>query len=180
MQLQTLFFQTWTWPALLPLRGLEAELRLASQPTAEGILATAKDADALLVTYAKINADMIREMKKCKIISRFGIGVDNVDIEAATRQGIVATKVPDYCIDEVSWTTPWRCFFLSSAKFHFSSARAHAGRWEMPAVVPDPPLARHGSGPRRFRTDTATRRAAESQVVRHAALWRQIRSCRSR
>ena len=45
----------------------------------------ARDADALLVTYAKINADMIREMKKCKIISRFGIGVDNVDLEAATR-----------------------------------------------------------------------------------------------
>ncbi len=45
---------------------------------------------------------MIRAMTKCKIISRFGIGVDNVDIEAATTKGIVVTKVPDYCIDEVS------------------------------------------------------------------------------
>jgi hypothetical protein len=40
-----------------------AELRLASQPTPDAIVAAAKDADALLVTYAKINADMIREMK---------------------------------------------------------------------------------------------------------------------
>jgi D-3-phosphoglycerate dehydrogenase / 2-oxoglutarate reductase len=112
-----------------------AELRLASQPTPEGIVAAAKEADALLVTYAKINADMIREMKRCKIISRFGIGVDNVDIEAATRQGIVVTKVPDYCIDEVSDHA--MALLLSLVrKIPFSSARAHAGRWEMPAVTP--------------------------------------------
>jgi D-3-phosphoglycerate dehydrogenase len=112
-----------------------AELRMASQPTPEGIVAAARDADALLVTYAKINADMIREMKKCKIISRFGIGVDNVDIEAATRQGIVVTKVPDYCIDEVSDHA--MALLLSLVrKIPFSSARAHAGRWEMPAVTP--------------------------------------------
>jgi D-3-phosphoglycerate dehydrogenase len=112
-----------------------AELRLASQPTPEGIVAAAKEADALLVTYAKINADMIREMKKCKIISRFGIGVDNVDIEAATRAGIVVTKVPDYCIDEVSDHA--MALLLSLVrKIPFSSARAHAGRWEMPAVTP--------------------------------------------
>ena len=112
-----------------------AELRLASQPTPEGILAAAKEADALLVTYAKINADMIREMKKCKIISRFGIGVDNVDIEAATRAGIVVTKVPDYCIDEVSDHA--MALLLSLVrKIPFSSARVHAGRWEMPAVTP--------------------------------------------
>jgi len=112
-----------------------AELRLASQATPEGIMAAAREADALLVTYAKINADMIREMKKCKIISRFGIGVDNVDIEAATRAGIVVTKVPDYCIDEVSDHA--MALLLSLVrKIPFSSARAHAGRWEMPAVTP--------------------------------------------
>jgi D-3-phosphoglycerate dehydrogenase len=112
-----------------------AELRLASQPTPEGIVAAAREADALLVTYAKINADMIREMKKCKIISRFGIGVYNVDIEAATRAGIVVTKVPDYCIDEVSDHA--MALLLSLVrKIPFSSARAHAGRWEMPAVTP--------------------------------------------
>ena len=43
------------------------------------------DADALLATYAKITADMIRQMKRCRIISRFGIGVDNVDIRRGHR-----------------------------------------------------------------------------------------------
>ena len=112
-----------------------AELRLASQATPEGIVAAAREADAVLVTYAKITADMIREMKKCRIISRFGIGVDNVDIEASTRAGIVVTKVPDYCIDEVSDHA--MALLLSLVrKIPFSSARAHAGRWEMPAVAP--------------------------------------------
>jgi D-3-phosphoglycerate dehydrogenase / 2-oxoglutarate reductase len=112
-----------------------ADLRLASQPTPDGIVAAARDADALLVTYAKITGSMIREMKKCRIISRFGIGVDNVDIEAATNAGIVVTKVPDYCIDEVSDHA--MALLLSLVrKIPFASARAHAGRWEMPAVTP--------------------------------------------
>jgi D-3-phosphoglycerate dehydrogenase len=112
-----------------------ADLRLASQPTPEGIVATAREADALLVTYAKITGPMIREMKRCRIISRFGIGVDNVDIEAATNAGIVVTKVPDYCIDEVSDHA--MALLLSLVrKIPFASARAHAGRWEMPAVTP--------------------------------------------
>ena len=112
-----------------------AELRLSPQATPEAIVATARDADAVLVTYAKINADMIREMKKCRIISRFGIGVDNVDLEAATKQKIVVTKVPDYCIDEVS-DHAMALLLSLIRKIPASSARAHAGRWEMPAVVP--------------------------------------------
>src|SRR3984957_14143714 len=112
-----------------------AELRMAEKPTPEGIVAAAKDADALLVTYAKITASMIGEMKKVKIISRFGIGVDNVDLEAATRAGIVVTKVPDYCIDEVS-DHAMALLLSLIRKIPASSARAHAGRWDMPAVVP--------------------------------------------
>jgi D-3-phosphoglycerate dehydrogenase / 2-oxoglutarate reductase len=112
-----------------------ADLRLAPLATPEAIVATARDADGLLVTYAKITADMIQQMKKCRIISRFGIGVDNVDIEAATRAGIVVTKVPDYCIDEVS-DHAMALLLSLIRKIPFASARAHAGRWEMPAVVP--------------------------------------------
>jgi D-3-phosphoglycerate dehydrogenase len=112
-----------------------AELRLSPQPTPEAIVATARDAHAVLVTYAKINADMIDQMKKVRIISRFGIGVDNVDLEAATRDGIVVTKVPDYCLDEVSDHA--MALLLSVVrKIPSSNARTHSGRWEMPAVVP--------------------------------------------
>jgi D-3-phosphoglycerate dehydrogenase len=112
-----------------------AELHLAKEPTPESILGVARDADALLATYAKITADMIPEMKKCRIISRFGIGVDNVDIPAASKAGIVVTRVPDYCIDEVSDHTMALLLALVR-KIPSSNARTHAGRWEMPAVVP--------------------------------------------
>jgi D-3-phosphoglycerate dehydrogenase len=122
-------------PARDVLAKIGAQLQQASAVTPEAILQVAQDADGLLVTYAKITADMIRQMKRCRIISRFGIGVDNVDIAAATEKGIVVTKVPDYCIDEVSDHA--MALLLSAArKIPFANARVHAGRWEMPAVVP--------------------------------------------
>src|ERR1700726_179308 len=112
-----------------------AELRMAAQPTPEGIVEAAREADALLVTYAKITAGMIGQMKRCRIISRFGIGVDNVDIAAATSAGIVVTKVPDYCIDEVS-DHAMALLLALARKIPFASARVHAGHWEMQAVMP--------------------------------------------
>src|SRR5688500_20252858 len=89
-------------PAKAVVSRIGATLQLAPGRTAEAIMKIAKDADAILVTYAKITGDMIRQLTKCRIISRFGIGVDNVDIPEATKKNIVVTKVPDYCIDEVS------------------------------------------------------------------------------
>jgi D-3-phosphoglycerate dehydrogenase len=117
------------------LGAIGADLQLAPQDTTEGILRVAAPADALLVTYAKITADMIGQMKRCRIISRFGIGVDNVDLDAATAAGIVVTKVPDYCIDEVS-DHAMALLLALVRKIPSSNAQVHAGRWEMKAVVP--------------------------------------------
>ena len=122
-------------PARAALSKIGAELRLAEGPDAEAVLQVARDADALMATYAKITAEMIGQMKRCRIISRFGIGVDNVDIAAATAAGIVVTKVPDYCIDEVS-DHAMALLLAAARKIPFSNARVQAGRWEMRAVVP--------------------------------------------
>jgi D-3-phosphoglycerate dehydrogenase / 2-oxoglutarate reductase len=122
-------------PAREVLSRIGAELRLAQNPTPEAILQVASNADALLVTYAKITAEMIRQMKYCRIISRFGIGVDNVDIAAASHAGIVVTKVPDYCIDEVS-DHAMALLLALVRKIPFANSLVHAGRWEMSAVVP--------------------------------------------
>ena len=122
-------------PTRAVLSQIGAQLSLAEEPKPEAILRVARDADALLATYAKITAEMIRQMTRCRIISRFGIGVDNVDIPAASEQGIVVTKVPDYCIDEVSDHT--MALLLSAVrKIPFANSMVHAGMWEMPAVVP--------------------------------------------
>jgi D-3-phosphoglycerate dehydrogenase len=122
-------------PARQVLSSIGAVLRMADEPTPDAIVRAAASADGLLVTYAKITADMIAQMPRCRIISRFGIGVDNVDLAAATSAGIVVTKVPDYCIDEVSDHTLALLLALVR-KIPSSSARTHAGRWEMKAVVP--------------------------------------------
>src|SRR5215468_6093399 len=117
------------------LGSIGADLQLASQATPEAILKVAVPADALLVTYAKLTSDMIRQMTRCRIISRFGIGVDNVDLEAATAAGIVVTKVPDYCIDEVS-DHAMALLLAAVRKIPMGTDQVHSGTWKMPNFVP--------------------------------------------
>ena len=107
----------------------------AKSGTPEAILEVARNADAILTTYAKVTTEVVEALTKCKIIARFGIGVDNVDIDMATKKGIVVTKVPDYCIDEVSDHA--MALLLSIVrKIPYSNKLVQGGRWEMPAVVP--------------------------------------------
>ena len=122
-------------PAKEVLKKIGAELELASEPKPEAIMKIAADADAVLVTYAKITGEMIAKMPKVRIISRFGIGVDNVDIPAATAAGIVVTKVPDYCIDEVS-DHAMALLLAVVRKIPLINTKVHAGEWKMPDVVP--------------------------------------------
>src|SRR6185436_5038060 len=122
-------------PATQVLSPIGAELKLAADSSPESVMKVAADADAVLVTYAKINGDMIRQMNKARIISRFGIGVDNVDLDAATQKGIVVTKVPDYCIDEVSDHA--MALLLSAVrKIPTATDQVHGGTWRMPNFVP--------------------------------------------
>ena len=122
-------------PAREALSGLNAEVRLASEPTPEAILEVAREADGVLVTYAKITADIINQLERCQIIARFGIGVDNVDIEVATAKGIVVTYVPDYCVDEVSDHAMALLLDLAR-KVTYADRLVQGGRWEMKAVAP--------------------------------------------
>src|SRR5260221_424056 len=60
------------------------------------------DADGVLTARAPITRRVIEAMQRCRIIVRYGIGVDTVDVPAATERGILVANVPDYCVDEVS------------------------------------------------------------------------------
>ncbi len=62
----------------------------------------ALDVDALIVNHAIIGKKIISQLKNCKIIARYGVGVDNIDSKAACEAGIVISNVPDYCMEEVS------------------------------------------------------------------------------
>ena len=64
------------------------------------ILAAAADCDALLVVSSHVPGKVIEELKRCRVLARLGAGVDRVDIETATRCGIVVSNVPDFCLVE--------------------------------------------------------------------------------
>jgi D-3-phosphoglycerate dehydrogenase len=122
-------------PAKAALARIDPDLRVANSASAEDILAVGRDADAILVTYAKLPGDLLRQLRRCKAIGRFGLGVDNIDIAAATELGITVTYVPDYCMQEVS-DHAMALLLALARKVPQSNALVQAGRWDMPAVVP--------------------------------------------
>src|SRR5271166_4472430 len=122
-------------PARAALARVEPELRMAASASAEDILAVARDADAVLVTYAKLPGELLRALTRCKAIGRFGLGVDNIDVKAAAELGITVTYVPDYCMHEVS-DHAMALLLALARKIPFSNKLVQAGRWEMPAVAP--------------------------------------------
>jgi len=122
-------------PAIAALKRIDPELRMAKSPAADDILAVARDADAILVTYAKLPGDLLRQLTRCKAIGRFGLGVDNIDVAAAAECGIVVTYVPDYCMREVS-DHAMALLLALARKVVLSNNLVQAGRWEVPAVVP--------------------------------------------
>jgi D-3-phosphoglycerate dehydrogenase / 2-oxoglutarate reductase len=99
-------------------------------------LAQAADCDALLNTYAgPITADVMAKMPKCRIIARYGIGVDTIDLDAATAAGIIVTNNPTYCIEEVAEHT--MALLLSAArKITFYDRQVRAGLWAVPPGKP--------------------------------------------
>lgn len=66
------------------------------------LIESVADADHVITQFAPVNAAVIGAMKKCRVIVRYGIGVDNVDLDASAKKGIPVCNVPDYCIDEVA------------------------------------------------------------------------------
>jgi D-3-phosphoglycerate dehydrogenase len=66
------------------------------------IIEQCADANAILLRQTPLGAQALEKLKKLRVISRYGVGYDNVDIEAASRRGVVVTIVPDYCVSEVA------------------------------------------------------------------------------
>ena len=81
---------------------LDVDLQDYQYKDKENILRVAKDADALIIQYAKMPRDLIEELDNCKIIARYATGFDGIDLDACTEKGIYVCNVADYCRDEVS------------------------------------------------------------------------------
>lgn len=108
-----------------------ASLTPLQTKTPEEFMAQAVDCDALLNTYSgPISGDVIAKMPKCKIIARYGIGVDTIDLEAATAAGIIVTNNPSYCVEEVAEAT-MALLLACARKIVVFDRLVRNGRWEL-------------------------------------------------
>ncbi len=104
--------------------------------TAEDVIHAAADADGIIVQWAPVTAAVIQSLSRCKIIVRYGIGVDNVDLAAARQKGIPVCNVPDYCVEEVADHTV--ALALAQARQLVQiDKRIRAGVWK---IHPDKPM----------------------------------------
>jgi D-3-phosphoglycerate dehydrogenase len=114
------------------LEPIGAEVIGLQSKTGEGLAELAADADAILQQYAKIPRATIERLRNCKVICRYGIGVDIVDVKAAHEHGIIVTNVPDYCIDEVADHSIAMAFMLLRRIPMFNAA-TRRGEWHWSA-----------------------------------------------
>jgi|TARA_B110000116_G_scaffold257935_1_gene258583 D-3-phosphoglycerate dehydrogenase len=102
----------------------------------EAFFPEAEDCEALLNTYGgPITSDIMARMPNCKIISRYGIGVDTIDLAAATEAGIIVTNNPTYCIEEVAEHT-LAMLLTCARKISFYDRLVRKGEWAVPPGKP--------------------------------------------
>src|SRR5688500_8180087 len=94
------------WPILdieqQMLNAIDADVLIAQTGAEDELVRLAPSADAILTCWARVTPAVLQAAPRCRIVSRYGIGLDNIAVADATRLGIVVTNVPDFCLDEVS------------------------------------------------------------------------------
>ncbi|EFV78483.1 hypothetical protein HMPREF1013_01349 [Bacillus sp. 2_A_57_CT2] len=115
--------------------GLDIEFVKAQCKTEDEVAEQAKHADAILNQYAPISRRVIESLENAKVISRYGVGVNTIDIDAANEKGITVANVPDYGMEEVS--NHALALLLSWArKVTLLNNEVKRGNWDFKACVP--------------------------------------------
>jgi D-3-phosphoglycerate dehydrogenase len=112
-----------------------AELILAQVQKEEDLIRLCKEADGLVNQYALLTRGVLENLTKCKVVSRYGVGVDSVDLKAATDFGIIVANVPDYCMDEVANQTISMILTLIR-KTAFFDKKVKSGEWDFHMGIP--------------------------------------------
>ena len=116
------------------LKPLGCEILSGQCKTPETLIPHVSVADAVITQFAPIKADVIAAMTKARVIVRYGIGVDNVDLDAARQRGIPVCNVPDYCIDEVADHT--LAFILGATRQVVANTNhVRSGQWGLPVPL---------------------------------------------
>jgi D-3-phosphoglycerate dehydrogenase len=128
----------YAWPDLDIERSIlgeiDAELVVApeDQRDSASLAKLAADADAIMTNWVKVPAEVIAAAPKCKHVARLGIGLDNIDVAAATAHGMVVTNIPDYCLIEVAEHALALVLALGR-KVAFYHQQTKGGRYELKA-----------------------------------------------
>lgn len=119
------------------LAGTDVELRGEQARTPEEVIEAAAGADGLLVQYADISADVFEAIPELEAVGRYGIGVDSVDLDAATAHGVQVLNVPDYCLEEVP-THALSLLLTCVRKISMYDAKIKDGTWDWTVGKPIP------------------------------------------
>lgn len=103
--------------------------------TEDDVIKYAKDADALIVQFTPITRKIIENLPKCKVIVRYAIGLDIIDIQAATERKIMVANVPDYCINEVA-DQAMALMLALTRKIKIAAEEVARGNWSYQKAVP--------------------------------------------
>jgi D-3-phosphoglycerate dehydrogenase len=122
------------WPSLEIERGIlaevGAELVVAEQGEADELIRLADGISAILTNWKRVPAEALEAAPGCVVVSRYGVGVDNIPVERATELGIMVVNVPDFCLDEVSDHA--MALLLACARRIVPFANAtRAGTWDL-------------------------------------------------
>ncbi len=136
----TVAITDYTFPSLdieeATLQPLGFELVSGQCKTPETLIPLVSQADAVITQFAPVKAEIIAAMQRAKVIVRYGIGVDNIDLDAARVKGIPVCNVPDYCIDEVADHT--LAFILATTRQVVPNAlHLRAGKWGLATTLAD-------------------------------------------
>jgi D-3-phosphoglycerate dehydrogenase len=107
--------------------------RLETCRTEEDVIRAGRDASALLVQYVPVTRRVFDALPACRVVARYGVGLDSVDVAAAVEHGVRVVSIPDYCVDEVADHALALILALSRGIVRLDRA-VHAGRWDFTAA----------------------------------------------
>ncbi|MGH7408713.1 MAG: C-terminal binding protein, partial [Candidatus Methylomirabilales bacterium] len=121
------------------LAAVGARLLVAQCRTEQEVLAAGAEADGLIVQYAPITAAVLAGLPRCRVVARYGVGVDNLDVAAATSRGVVVANVPGFCTEEVA--SHALAFLLAwHRKLRTFDRAVKDGGWDFALAGPTPRL----------------------------------------
>lgn len=123
----------------LAVLGGHAEVSVHQVRDPAGLLAVCREADGVLTQYGTFTRQVIDGLSRCRVIARYGVGVDTVDVAAATARGIVVANVPDYATEEVSDHAVALILALHRRLPAYDRA-VRGGRWDFRVGAPVPRL----------------------------------------